>query len=382
MVIYRLLKEMDAKNYCLISSSGSANGNQNGYSGKLPADTFHLRPLSLFRRGGRFGFTKLRNLINIPLGLFQRTKQIAEIVRRERCEAIVACTGGPDLLDLPAGYFASRWTGVKFYPYIFDYYSYQWAGSNSWGRYESQFFPDKLEKLTLRGATEIIVPNEFLRDDLKRRHHVDSTIIRNPCDLSDYGLPTPHETIPKRGDFRIVYTGAVYEAHYDAFRNLIAALNLLNRPDVKLHLYTEQSRDALGSQGIKGPVVFHEHQALSAMPAIQQQADLLFLPLAFDSPYPEIVKTSAPGKTGEYLAAGTPVLVHAPADSFLIWYFREHGCGMVVEQRDPQQLAVAIARLLDEPELRNKLSQRARAQAEADFSIATAQAAFNRLMSL
>ena len=127
---------------------------------------------------------------------------------------------------------------------------------------------------------------------------IEAIVIHNPCDLSEY------ETIPNdefNGDsheVKIVYTGAVYGAQCDAIRNLLAAIELLDQLNVKLHLYTAQSSRSLAKMGIQGPVVYHKHQALSAMPDIQQQADLLFLPLSFNSPYPvEVIRTSAPGKT-------------------------------------------------------------------------------------
>jgi hypothetical protein len=49
-------------------------------------------------------------------------------------------------------------------------------------------------------------------------------------------------------------------------------------------------------------VVRHPHIPQSRVAAILRQADVLFLPLAFRSPIQEVIRTSAPGKMGEYLA--------------------------------------------------------------------------------
>ncbi|HYE16131.1 MAG TPA: hypothetical protein VD968_16960, partial [Pyrinomonadaceae bacterium] len=117
-----------------------------------------------------------------------------------------------------------------------------------------------------------------------------------------FGAPEPFEPRPD-GEVRIVYTGAIYEAHYDAFRNLLAALERLGRPEVKLHAYTTQRAEEMAGRGIGGPaVVFHPHLSVAEMPGVQRRADLLFLPLAVESPYPDLVRTSAPVKFGEYLA--------------------------------------------------------------------------------
>jgi glycosyltransferase involved in cell wall biosynthesis len=150
---------------------------------------------------------------------------------------------------------------------------------------------------------------------------------------------------------------------------------------VKLHLYTTQTRQELERQNIGGPaVVYHEHVASSDVFEVQRRADILFLPLAFDSPISNVIRTSSPGKMGEYLASGRPILVHVMADSFVSWYFREYECGMVVDHRNPAMLAGAIRRIIDDVELRQKIGQNARARAESDFALASVQARFLKLL--
>ncbi len=294
-------------------------------------------------------------------------RRIARVARREGCTGVVAFSG--NLLDLPAGLAASRILGVPFYAYVCDYYSQQKTDARE------RAVAERIEPRVLRGARTVIVLNEFLRDELKRRYGVEAEIIYNPCDLAPYEA-APDYVGPRGGERRVVYTGAVYEAHYDAFRNLVRAIELLGREDVRLHLYTTQTPEELAEVGIKGPVVVHGHVSASEVPAIQKQADLLFLPLAFESPYPVVIKTSAPFKTGEYLAARRPVLVHVPADSFLAWYFREHGCGEVVDRLDPSALSGAVGRLLDDEPRQREMADRAWECARRDFRIERARAKF------
>jgi glycosyltransferase involved in cell wall biosynthesis len=286
----------------------------------------------------------------------------------------VACTGG-DMLNLPAGYIASRRLRVPFYAYMFDDYSNQLPAMKSLAKL--------IEPLMLKKAAGIITPNEFMRDVLRERHGVEAVIIRNPCDTLQYEADLREVAGNGDGEIKIIYTGGVYAAHYDAFRRLIAAIEILNRPDVKLHIYTLDSLSVLKEEGICGTsVVFKEYQKLSNIPRVQQQADMLFLPLAFDSPFPELIRTSAPGKTGELLAARKPILVHAPPDSFIAWYFRRHECGLVVDESDPVKLAQAIERILSDEELRRRLSERAWACAEGDFSALIAQTKFAEMLKL
>jgi glycosyltransferase involved in cell wall biosynthesis len=370
MMIYRLLKDLDAEAYCLISSEDYSDTSDNNYSEKLSGRYYHLRPESHIERGSRY--RHLQNLANIMLGIVQRATNIHRIVRQEKCDAVVACTGGYDLLDLPAGYVASRMARVPFYPFVLDYYSYQWHTHNKWGSYPR--LARWMERFMMRQAEGIIALNEFMVDELRDRYGARASLVRNPCDVSEYENNGP--AARATAEFRIVFTGAIYEAHYDAFRNLIEAVRKLNRSDITLHFYTAQSPADLAKQGISGPIVYHPHEPLNAMPAIQQRADILFLPLAFASPYPQIVKTSAPTKLGEYLAVRRPILVHAPADSFLTWYFRRHGCGEVVDRLDPKALADAIERILCNHTLQRNITNRAWERAREDFDLPAARNAF------
>jgi glycosyltransferase involved in cell wall biosynthesis len=378
MMLFQLLRGIDPGQYCLITAQQLGTGFfKENFSHRLPVNYHHLPDDSQLRRGYRFGLSRVRETVNFPVRAVSRARRIAEILRRENCRAIVGCTG--DLFDLPAAYLASRIVGVPFYAYYFDYYSYQHLDPLA------RFFAQRVEPFVLRGAAGVIAPNEILQDDLKRRYGIASTLVRNPCDLSLYETaesPLAADAPAGEGDeVKIVYTGAVYDAHYDAFRNLIAAIESLGRPDVKLHLYSASPVD-WESVGIRGPVVHHGHQHLSAMPAIQRSADVLFLPLAFDSPYPELVKTSATSKLSEYLASGRPTLVHAPEDCFVSWYFRRHDCGVVVDRQNTAELAQAIERLATDFSLRRRLGEQAWRQARADFNVPKAQAALAGLLGV
>lgn len=372
-MIHRLLQPLDPGGYCLISRHNHATGQvESHYSHRLPARYYHLPSEFQLSRPSRWKLRTVRESGNLLLRVFQRAIAIARIVKRERCEAILACSG--DLVDLPAGYLASVYARVPFYAYIFDDYQYQWT------QRLARAFARCMERIVLKRAAGVIVPNEFLRDEYRHRYGIEAMVIHNPCSVEEIGedhdLPWPAD----EREIRIVYTGAVYHAHYDAFRSLISAIQRLGRLDLRLHVYTAQPLAELEREGIGGPVVRHAHVSPGRAFQVQTESDILFLPLAFDSPIPEVIRTSAPGKMGEYLATGRPILVHAPADSFVSWYFSEHDCGVVVDQSDPKLLAQGIQSIIDDSDLRQKLAESARRCARTDFSVMAARAGFQRLL--
>ena len=155
--------------------------------------------------------------------------QIETIIRRESCDLIVACTG--DLYNLPAACMVSQRTAIGLIPYIFDDYGYQWTDDN-------RAFALEWEPRILKAARTRIVTNEAMARAYQQRYGVTSVIVRNPTVLPDLAALDRAPRTLDSGTFNIVYTGSVYSAHYDAFRCLIAALDQLARPEVRLHVFT------------------------------------------------------------------------------------------------------------------------------------------------
>lgn len=373
MVLYRLLRDLPAEDYVLFSRQkydGSAGSStEPSASQRLAGRYVHLPRHAYFREWGPHALQRLLSMTNNSLRAVSQVRRLVRVVKEEKLSALIACTG--DLADLPVGCAAARLAGIPFGIYLFDDYLHQWSQPRH------VQFARRAEPVMVKGAKVVIAPNEFLRDAYHRRYGVEAAIVRNPCEaeIADASaMPWPAQ----EGEIRIVYTGAVYHAHYDAFRNLMDALKLLGDPRVKLHLYTFQPEELLRQEGIVGPVVRHEHVPAGESLRIQRAADILFLPIAFHSPVHETLRTAAPGKMGEYLASGRPILAHAPPDSFVTWYFRTNGCGAVVDRLDAAELAAAVSGIIADAPARARWRERAQARARAEFLPDVATGAFLR----
>jgi glycosyltransferase involved in cell wall biosynthesis len=374
MVLFRLLRNIDPMDYCLISRNDYVATKSINNSGSLLrgryyrlVDTVKITNINmpLIRPCVRV----IRHLLNF----YWKYQQLKRIIRNEKCGALLACSG--DLWDIPLGYLVSLSTNVNYYVYLFDHYSEQWVTKRV------RYFARVIEPIILRHTTVVVVPNEFLADEINRRYKVKTVVIHNPIDNSNVasnGHPWPL----KIGEINIVYTGAIYHVNINAFRNLIVAMNEIEYAKIYLHIYTSQSFSELKQEGIDGTrVVFHDHLAPDQISKIQQQADILFLPLVFRSSILSVIKTSAPGKMGEYLASGRPILANTPYDSFVSWYFREYRCGCLVHEEDPEEIAKGIKLIIDSPQLRNHMVQNALKRAVMDFNPSVAQEKFVELFS-
>jgi glycosyltransferase involved in cell wall biosynthesis len=381
IVLYRLLKGLSAGEYCLISCDDcTKNDDYFAASTRLACRYYALAvPLSLpliLRIIAKLKFMRNKPMIALTTAwqILHRAHQLRSIVRKERCDAIIACTGDP--YDLPAASLAGWWSGLPVIPYMFDDYIYQWTG---FVRTLARLF----EPSIMKHARSIIVPNEYTQQEYRSRYGMlEIAVIHNPCELPDLGVLDAAERMFDENETAIVYTGSVYHAHYDAFLNLINSLALLKDNNARVHVFTPQPEHILKQNGLSGPrFVYHSHVPQSEVATLLRKADILFLPLAFDSPIPEVLRTSSPGKLGEYLASGRPILVHAPQDTFITWYFRKHECGIVVDKNDPAVLATELAGLLSDTKRARDLGIRARARAEQDFAIALAEKQFQDVIS-
>lgn len=371
VMLHRLLRAVPPEAYCLISREDYSSSINDSL--RLPAPYYFLPPEFQLQRPNRSNLYRFKELTNVGWQIVARARRIASICRKERCQSILACSG--DLADIPAGYLASRWLRIPFFIYLFDDWRFQWM------RRLHQWFVTKVEPTIMRRATRVIVPNEFLQQTYERRYGISPTVIHNPLELAESKSPNGFRSKAIDEEIRIVYTGAVYHVNYDCFRNLMAAMVQLNRPGLKLHLYMAQDPGVLEFENIRGPIVLHEHVSPEEAHRVQREADILFLPLSLNPEFADIINTSAPGKMGEYMASGRPILAHAPAQSFVSWYFRRHECGVIVDHADPATLAAGISRLLDDVSLRDQMIENARARARIDFSLAVAQNKFLEVVS-
>jgi glycosyltransferase involved in cell wall biosynthesis len=220
----------------------------------------------------------------------------------------------------------------------------------------------------------VIGPNEFICQEYQQRYGVPAVLVRNPCDKAELKkMPSVH-SLGKSNRVKIIYTGSIYLANYDCFRNLIEVMKLLPEYSIELHIFTSQTAEQLAGEGIRGDRVFiHSHVPYGEVLEEQRNGDILFLPLTFGASISEIVHTSAPGKLGEYLASGRPVLAHVPSDSFVAYYFQKYHCGLVASENNITDLKSKLLKLLTDTDLYSTIVQNARQRALVDFDPQLAQ---------
>jgi glycosyltransferase involved in cell wall biosynthesis len=211
---------------------------------------------------------------------------------------------------------------------------------------------DPLEKFLARACDGVIVATEGIASRFRRLNPV---VVHN---FPDVGIPVDAGRVENGGKDRVlVYAGAIGRLR-GAFE-MIRALEYLEDVDgVRL--------DLIGS--FESPEL---ERALAVLPGYRRvrylgwlrppevwkrlrEADIGLVCL---HPVPRYV-ISWPTKLFEYMAAGLPVV----ASRFPLWkeIVEGSGCGLVVNPLNPEEIAQAIKRLLEDSELRRKMGQKGR----------------------
>ena len=165
---------------------------------------------------------------------------------------------------------------------------------------------------------------------------------------------------------RILFVGDVYRlmnaSTLAVFSEVVAEM-----PDFRLQILSRRDPEFLRALGVDLRGVDVRRGTQEEVFEAQRQVDILYLPLAFDSIAPKEIATVFSTKAVEYLLANTPILVHAPADSYTAEYARECGWGYVVDTLEPRDIETALRELASNGSLRKSLIRNAlRAAHERD----------------
>jgi len=248
------------------------------------------------------------------------------IVRKEKIDNILAVNNnGPYFISALIIHLLSA---KPLYVYLFDLYSKE--------------HDDKIKKLfayifegpILKSAAKVFVSSEKMKEYYFKKYNINGVLIPHPVDVTKFNRILAQSTTHK-DYYKIVFTGQIRKDN-DCLISLIEAINELS--NVQLHLYVSVDKEL----GIDGENVFVSKANRSNIPAILNDADILYLPMAFHSTFSQdMVATASPSKMPEYLLSNTPILVHAPEYSYVSYYARKYSFAKIVNTLNPQELKSA-----------------------------------------
>jgi glycosyltransferase involved in cell wall biosynthesis len=146
------------------------------------------------------------------------------------------------------------------------------------------------------------------------------------------------------------------------------------RPEVRLGVIGPlRNAAAMDRPGLKEDLILFGWIPFEKLPVYLGASDAFVLPLRETV----VNRTRWPNKFGDYIAAGRPVLCSDVGD--VATFVREESCGLV--WRDQAELGDAIERLIDNPDLRSEMGDRARRLSEGRLSWGQIASHFARVYS-
>ena len=221
IAVSRLFADIDPADYCLVSFRSKLLPSENGPV-PLPATTYRLPtdwiPTKLIRAD--YPLRPIRATRKFTAEVLRRGRRMAALIRRERCGAVLVTTS-METVDVPAAWLAARLTGVPLCIYMLDNWRYMLR------LFDPVFAPvdGAFQSAVLAGTRCLLVQNQYMAEEIKRENGRDGAVV-------GIALPTGAKlgennsqawpSIP--GELRIVFTGNVYLAHFDALARVLESL--------------------------------------------------------------------------------------------------------------------------------------------------------------
>jgi glycosyltransferase involved in cell wall biosynthesis len=300
-------------------------------------------------RGNRFAAGRLLTAVGNAVLAIPAAVVVARAARRRKRPIVVSVVDSG--ISQLAGHLGARLARAPHVIMIFDL----WA-ENAYTAPERSL-ARLFERRVLRAADAVVVHCREMADFYRQKHGIECEVVPTAIDLWE-----PAARPPRTPPAEVVFAGAVYWAQEDAVRRLADAVRQLD--GVRLTLIGAGA----DLQNLERRRLVPD-AAVPALPAAElrrrlEAADVAVVGLSFASKHPSIVATASPAKLPEYMASGTPILVHAPRGSHVAEYAREGGFAEVVDSPDEEMLAAALLRLIDDEEHAAKLAAKARRLAE------------------
>lgn len=227
-------------------------------------------------------------------------------------------------------------------------------------------------------ATSLAVIGESMRDAYQRRYGKRGVILRHGIDRDHQSLAP---AFPAAGGIRIGFAGSVTAR--SAFNLLLRVLDRIGwRLDgVPITLVLMGGRFDLWSSVPRNIECLGWRSVDDTLRALSG-CTLNYLPQAFEEDWRAFSELSFPSKLTTYLAAGAPILLHAPTYASLPNYFRDRPIGALCTTLDAGELELALKRLATDESIRAGARSAANEALSKDFSASRFLSSFFEFMGV
>jgi glycosyltransferase involved in cell wall biosynthesis len=302
---------------------------------------------------------------NWPTEIAELVSGLHQVVRGVRREPANAFIYQRYSLNNLAGLILSRRWGV---PLILEANASEVQWRQEWSTLRYARLSAACERLLLRKADRVLVVSNNARQHLidAGADHKRVRMIPNGVDPARFADAVPRRLGFVEGSFVVAFCGLFYRWHgvatlAEAFVRLRAT-----HPEAKLLLIGQgeeeaRVRDILRSGGVLADCLLPGIVAREEVPGYLAASDVVV------SPHADLQNfIGSPIKIFEYMASCTPIIASRLAQLSEILRHEENA--LLVPPEDPTALALALKRLMDDPELGRRLSATAQVEARTKHS--------------
>lgn len=289
----------------------------------------------------------LGDFMGVCFAVLRFIKKALQIIKDERINLLIGISD--EGVALLSTFLIHQISKKPYALYFFDIYK------GNFLKWPFGIIAKILEKSLIKNATLVIVTNEGTEKYYKKLYgdEINTTVIHNSVFAESY--KKTQTTYQPRPPYQIVFTGNLYWPQERSVRNLITAVSGMKDINIRLLLYVPKPPQDLIDAYKNDPKIKFDVAPQSEMPQIQSEADILFLPFAWNTPSPQIIATASPGKLTDYLASGRPILIHAPPYAYVCKYARQHNFAHIIDEENIALLQDGIKKLVLDPEYSRKL---------------------------
>ncbi|MDO9399728.1 MAG: hypothetical protein Q7T79_03545 [bacterium] len=327
--LYNLFINIQSNDYFFLTDQINTTKDTKHTGSKLPCKYFFFNNVFSFTKKN-MGFKFLKILLAIIKG--------KKIIKNNKIDILMGISDGGFSFLLT--FILSKLTRKPYILFLFDLY----RGNKFFGL--GKMFSIFFEPILFKSASQIIVTNEGTKKYYieQYKNKISIKVIHNSAFNTSYEqYQTNYSPLPP---YTILFTGHIYWPQKQSIRNLIKAIDKINDIDVKFALYVPSPPNDFIEEFKSHKKIEFKSAPQEEMPQIQSKADILFLPLSWDTSAPDIIKTASPGKLTDYLITGRPILIHAPDYAYISQYAHQYNFAHVVEEENIELLQKSIKKLL------------------------------------
>jgi len=229
-----------------------------------------------------------------------------------------------------------------------------------------------------RQAASRFCVSPFMVEEYERRYGIRGRVLY-PSRMQNFPqFDSPPERVRASGKtFTMAFAGTLNTVDY--LRQLSILAKLLGMLNGRLMLFGPYQVSDLSAAGLLSSNVKLNGllPSLDIVHRLRDECDALFLPMSFAPDDAGPMALSFPSKLSDYTATGLPILIWGPEGSSAVKWAKENpGVAIVVTSLDENVMAVALARLAENPKYRWHLGVAALQIGNQYFAVDRAEAMF------